>query len=225
MQIYKIGIPEIAIAPMASKLKSSLQQGSTTWFLSGGSNIKLEVAIMSRIDLETSSNLTVTLADERFGAYNHPESNWTKLKAAGFDPKNARVIEIIQPDTTDIESATATFEATLEEIFEDCPSLIGQFGMGNDGHIAGILPHSPASTDLNSLVTSYASTPFHRISLTFNAIKKLNATFLIAMGEEKKQQLENLVNSDLALADQPAQIIKQVFESYLYNDQVERSNQ
>ena len=44
---------------------------------------------MKRIDYDLSSNLTVALADERFGDYGHPDSNWTQLKVAGFDPKHA----------------------------------------------------------------------------------------------------------------------------------------
>jgi len=223
MQIYKIGIPEIAIAPIASRLKSLINEGSTAWFLSGGSNIELEVAIMNHIDAQSSNNLTLTLADERFGAYDHPESNWHKLRQAGFDPKNARIIEIIQPNITDIESTTSAFESNLTEILEMNSYLVGQFGMGDDGHIAGILPNSLATQESDFLATHYTSSPYNRITLTFNAIRKLDVAFLIANGENKKPQLENLINYQLPLSEQPAQIIKQVAEAYLYNDQIEGS--
>jgi len=222
MQVYKVGIPEIAIGPMASKLKSSLYLGPTLWLLSGGSNIKLSVAVMERIDSDLSTNLSVALADERFGAYNHSESNWAKLMDAGFDSKNAQLIETITPNDTDIQSTTARYLATLEAEMEKVSDIIGQFGMGSDGHIAGILPNSPACVETNDIITSYDSPPFKRITLTFSGIRRLTTAFLIAVGQDKHDQLDKLVNQDLPLNIQPAQIIKQVRESYLYNDQVER---
>ncbi len=207
---------------MASKLKSSLYVGPTIWFVPGGSNIPLVVAIMERIDNEMSANLTIALTDERFGPYLHQDSNWTQLLDAGFDKKQAKVIEVIKKDVTDLGQTISLYEHELKSAFENAISVIGQFGMGTDGHIAGIVPGSPADNDsLNSLVVGYVSQPFTRITLTFNGIRRINSAFLLAYGSDKHQQLDRLINQDLPLTEQPAQIIKEVRESYLYNDQLE----
>jgi len=221
MQVYKIGIPEIAISPIASKLKSSIYMGPTLWIISGGSNIKLEVAIMERVDSELSSNLTIALADERYGEYNHPNSNMTQLLKAGFDPKNGQLIEILNPNYPSLSDTVKSYQDKLSPIIEDATTIIGQFGMGSDGHIAGILPNSPASQELPDIIGSYQSQPYTRITLTFNGIRKISSAFLVAVGQEKHDQLDKLINQDLPLNIQPAQIIKQLPEAYIYNDQIE----
>lgn len=226
MQIYKVGIPEIAIAPLASKLKSALYVGPTVWFVSGGSNIKLSVAVMDRLDHDLTNNLTVALADERYGNYDHPDSNWFQLRSAGFDKKNAQVLEVLKPETVSLDETVNRYAAELETILEDANEVVGQFGMGNDGHIAGILPGTPAADEsLSALVTGYTSEPYTRITLTFSGIRRINSGFLAAFGAEKHDQLDKLVNQELPLSVQPAQIIRQLREAYVYNDQVEGKQQ
>ena len=221
MQVYKVGTAEMAIAPLASKIKSCLNNGPTLWLLSGGSNIHISVAVMSRIDADLSRNLTVALADERFGPYNHPDSNWAQLMDAGFDAKYTRLIETLKPDSTDLINTVSSFSEVLSEAMDEADFLIGQLGMGSDGHTAGILPHSDAAKETEELVVGYESSPFLRITASFTALRRLGSVFLIATGEDKREQLEKLVNQDIPLEVQPAQIIKQVNEAYIYNDQVE----
>ncbi len=225
MQIYKIGVPDIAIAPLVSQLKSSLAVGPTLWIISGGSNIPLSVEAMKRIDYDLSSNLTVALADERFGDYGHPDSNWTQLKVAGFDPKHAKTIEALSADNPGLEATLSQYSNAISMAFYENERSVGQFGMGADGHIAGILPGSVASNETSELVVGYQSQPFTRITLTFEAIRHINVAFLIAGGATKRDQLIKLTSQDIPLSQQPAQIIKQNAESYIYNDQIEGGKQ
>ncbi len=220
MQIYKVGVDSLSIGPLSSKLKSSLYVGPTLWLVSGGSNIHIASAVMQNIDIELSRNLTVALADERFGPYGHPDSNWTQLKEAGFDPKQARVIEVLTQTSADLEATTKNYAEALSSAMYDVNTFIGQFGMGSDGHIAGILPHSPASEEHLELAIGYKSDPYTRITVTFECIRHLNSAFLNVFGESKREQIEKLINQNLPLNEQPAQIIKQVGESYVYNDQL-----
>lgn len=221
MQVYKIGIPEIAIGPLSSKLKSSLYLGPTLWLVSGGSNIKLAVGVMESLDSELSSNLTIALTDERYGPYNHQDSNWTQLLLAGFDPKKAQLIEALLPSNLDLQTTTQLYNDKLNAAFEDATDIIGQFGMGTDGHIAGILPNTVATNETDKLVIGYSGQPYDRITIGFGGINRLSAAFLMAFGSDKHDQLDKLINQQLSLAIQPAQIIKQLNESYLYNDQIE----
>lgn len=222
MQVYKVGVPDIAISPLTSKLKGALNLGPTLWLIPGGSNIHLVVAVMASLNLALTRDLTIALTDERFGPYNHPDSNWFQLRQAGFDPMQSKVIETLKPsDSSDLDAVVARYNAELDAALDDTTAAIGLFGMGADGHIAGILPDSPATDEHNyATVTGYQGTPFNRITITFAAIRRLNSAFLIAMGEAKRPQLERLISQDAPLNAQPAQIIKQVQESYLYNDQL-----
>ena len=222
MQVYKVGVPEIAISPLTSKLKGALNIGPTLWLVPGGSNIPLVVAVMASLSAELTDNLTIGLTDERFGPYNHPDSNWTQLRNAGFDPKRAQVIETLKAGVEgSLESTVLSYNSELDTILDEVSSAIGLFGMGVDGHIAGILPNSPATNEASySTVTGYNATPFNRITISFSAIRRLNSVFLIAMGETKRAQIERLITQEAPLNEQPAQIIKQVSEAYLYNDQL-----
>ncbi|MGH7234579.1 MAG: 6-phosphogluconolactonase, partial [Candidatus Saccharimonadales bacterium] len=195
---------------------------STLWLVPGGSNIALAVAVMERLSDELTQDLTIALSDERFGPYNHPDSNWTQLKRFGFEPKKARVIEtLIQGDNSDMATVVQRYNAEIDDALDNVTTAIGLFGMGIDGHIAGILPGSPATNEQDyATVTGYSATPFNRITITFPAIRRLKTAFLIAMGEDKRSQLERLIAQDVPLNIQPAQIIKQVSEAYVYNDQV-----
>jgi 6-phosphogluconolactonase/glucosamine-6-phosphate isomerase/deaminase len=221
MQVYKVGSPEIAIAPLSSSIKSALYLGPTLWLVPGGSNIPITIATMANIDDELSTNLTIALTDERFGQYDHPDSNWTQLNQAGFYPKKAKLISVLKPDNRDLNATVSTYNLELEAELELVSSVIGLFGMGEDGHIAGILPNSPAANELNTLVTGYESAPFNRITLTFAGIRRLSTAFLIAAGESKRNALDRLIHQDLSLREQPAQILKQLTEAYVYNDQME----
>ena len=222
MQVYKVGVPQIAISPLTSKLKGALNLGPTLWLVPGGSNIPIAVGVMDGISDELSANLTIALTDERYGPYNHPDSNWALLKANGFNPKKAHVIETLREnDSSDFDSVVKRYNAEIDAALDEDVMAIGQFGMGADGHIAGILPDSLATDESHyAAVVGYPSNQFSRITITFSAIRRLNSAFLIAMGEDKRAQLERLINQDLPLNVQPAQIIKQVSESYVYNDQV-----
>ena len=104
---------------------------------------------------------------------------------------------------------------------DQCNYLVGQLGLGQDGHIAGILPNTIATNETDELVVGYENDPFTRITITFTGLRRLSSLFLIATGENKREQLNKLINQDLPLSAQPAQIIKQIEDSYLYNDQLE----
>ena len=220
MQVYKVGFVNIAAAPLVSKLKGSLAIGQTLWLIPGGSNIPLAVEVMRRLDDSLTQNLTIALTDERFVPKGHPDSNWQQLLDNGFDPKKARTIEVLQDDKS-IEDCTSRYDQLLTEALEDNDATIGQFGMGEDGHIAGILPHSVAASETTSTVIGYNAGEFNRITVSFNGIRKLQTAFLIAFGTNKYEQLDKLIHQNLPLSVQPAQVIKQVNVSYIYNDQVE----
>lgn len=204
---------------LADKLNSLLAQKKVLWMLTGGRSIPLEVNIMSKVSKQHSNNLTIVISDERYGLYDHPDSNWYQLKKAGFNQKQAIIYEILQTANPDINITTDQYNQQLTKLFQSSNYNLGLLGLGDDGHIAGILPHSPA-IQATSLVTSYMSKPFQRITTTFSGLTRLQEVYVLAFGQNKRLAVSNLVNTSLDLQTQPAQIVKSIKNSTLISDQL-----
>ncbi|HEX4775103.1 MAG TPA: 6-phosphogluconolactonase [Candidatus Saccharimonadales bacterium] len=211
---------EEAAAAVAKRLVDELSNDRRVlWLVSGGSQITANVQIMSQIPDELSRNLSVTLVDERYGPIGHADSNWQQLINAGFPDKQATLYPVIQAGLG-FEQNTAYFKEMIEQAFSFNDVLIGQLGIGPDGHTAGILPHSAASAETTALAIGYDAPPLKRLTTTFPALKQLTAAYVLAYGDNKRESLSKLKNQDLPLSEQPSQILKELSEAYIYNDQV-----
>ncbi len=187
------------------------------WLVSGGSNIALEVATMQQLS-GTEDNLTVMLTDERYGDIGHADSNWQQLLKAGFVDGNATVIPTLL-DGLELQETATAYNKSFEQACKAADVVVGQFGMGDDGHIAGILPHSAATQSTDQLVVGYESETYQRITMTFKAFELVDEAYCLAYGESKQPALVRLETA-ADLADQPAQILKQVPTAYVYNDHI-----
>lgn len=212
---------EAGVAELGRRLATELATGKhVLWIVSGGSNIASSVQIMATLPTEHTYLLSVMLGDERYGAANHPDSNWQQLMAAGFQPGQAKLLPVLQVDQ-DFDATAKHYEKMAKDAFSHNDSVIAQLGIGEDGHIAGILPNSPATNDTPNLVVAYQSEHYHRLSLSFNALRKISAAYTFAFGEAKKYTIQQLQKEERSIADQPAQILKELPEAYLYSDQLE----
>lgn len=205
--------------PLYDRLIEELQTGDQVlWLVPGGSNIPLAADISKRLPEDLTKNLRIYLTDERYGEVWHADSNTRQLEEAGFDPKQATMVPVLSGDLS-LQETTEHFADALADAFASSDVVIGQFGMGPDGHIAGILPGTPAVSS-EDLAVGYQTDTFTRITMTFEAIKHVDVAFVYAFGDAKRPALENLLNEDLSLDEQPAQIIKQLPEAYVFNDQI-----
>ena len=205
-------------AALAARLKGELAAGKRVlWLFSGGSNLPLAAQISRELPDDLTAQLTVLPADERYGLPGHKNSNVKQLLGAGFQRKNATLLPVL--DGSDINLTTDHYETALQMALAESSACIAQIGMGADGHIAGILPHSPA-VDGKDLVAAYTGPDYERITLTFVALARVTAAYLFAYGDAKRPALQDLRDKSLPLADQPAQFLKQLAEVYVYNDQL-----
>ena len=220
MQYIRSADWERGIQALAWRLQQELKIGKPVlWLLSGGSNVAASVRIMQQLPATLSRNLSISLADERFGSPGHADSNWTKLLQAGFAPQQARLLPVLLPGIG-FEETQDRYELLLRRTVQAQDCVIAQLGIGSDGHIAGILPHSPGTKDTEAMTVAYHSDRFDRISLSFAGLRQLTATYTFAFGADKKSVLARLTNETLPPTEQPAQILKQLHEAYVYNDQV-----
>lgn len=207
------------IQPLSHRLISELEAGKQVlWLVPGGSNIPLSVDVMNVIPDELTGRLIIMLTDERYGPVGHKDSNTVQLELAGFKPKASTILPVLH-DGLSLTDTAARFAGDFEAQSQAADCIIGQFGMGADGHLAGMLPGSEAVTT-DQLAFGYQTPTFTRITLTPPAIQRVEAAYVFAFGDEKHGALSNLENQQLSLSEQPAQILKQIPESYIYNDQI-----
>jgi len=214
-------VPDVGSAThrLGEQLSRELTAGKrVTWLVSGGSNIPLSVLIMNSLPRHLQSNLTILLIDERFGPLDHQNSNRLQLREAGFDPGEARIIPVLVANAS-LEETCSQYETAVTQTFAESDIIIAQLGIGSDGHIGGILPHSAAVTD-DRLVASYQSDPYTRIAITTGGLRHVTAAYAFVYGETKRVALERLQNERLPLSEEPAQILKELPSADVYNDQI-----
>ncbi len=214
--------PAEGIGMLAEDLGSALLAGKKVlWLIAGGSNLPVAVEIWKKArvrisnDFSKSSNLTVTLTDERFGPIGHPDSNWRQLAEAGFDFENIQTVPVL--GGLEAEETARVWGKEVERLLNLCEVVVGQFGLGSDGHIAGVLPDSEAVKSQEVAVVTRSKT-FTRVTLTLQTIKMIPRAYVFAFGESKKEMLQILRDRNVGLDEQPAQILKEMEEVYLFSD-------
>jgi 6-phosphogluconolactonase/glucosamine-6-phosphate isomerase/deaminase len=202
----------------AEKILAQLGQHRTVlWLLSGGSAIATAAATAQLLAGRDLSGLTVSLIDERYGPAGHPDSNWQQLQAAGLELPGATLHPVLTGAT---QSDTAeAFAAFLQDQFDTADYRLGLLGIGPDGHTSGIMPHSPAAT-APGLVCSYDGGQYQRLTTTPRALKHLHEAVVYAAGEAKWPVLDRL-ETDLPIAEQPAQALKQIPRLTIFTDRPE----
>jgi 6-phosphogluconolactonase/glucosamine-6-phosphate isomerase/deaminase len=209
-----------AVSALQSKLITELKKDiNVLWIISGGSNTAVTVSIMDELPADLTARLTIIPVDERYGPIGHENSNIQQLLDGGFVAGQARLISVLQPDLS-LQATADAFNLIVQAEFAKAQVIIGQLGIGPDGHIAGILPDSPAAAVNDKFVTAYLSDPYQRITMTFQALEKITVDYSIAYGAAKKTALQQLHNSELPLSKQPSQILRKLAEVYIYNDQI-----
>ncbi len=204
-----INIPKLENSAefVASSILKKLEEGNKVlFFATGGSSVLVGAGISEILRAHSLKNLTVTLTDERYGPPGHSDSNFAKLISKGFNFPQARIIPVLTGD--DFASTAKNFNEVLKEELSFADYKIGLFGVGADGHTAGILPESPAVYS-EEYACGYETPAFSRITMTPRAIEKLDEAVVFARGEEKREALEDLQKS-IDIAKQPAQILKKV---------------
>lgn len=205
---------------LADALTSALQaHDRVIWLVPGGSNITISVDAMRQLDTELTQKLVIMQTDERFVALDSSDCNWRQLRDAGFEIKHATAFPILAEGESRDETVARYSETVLRE-FIAADYIVGQFGVGADGHIAGIKPNSPASTS-DTLVCGYQGEDFERITLTFPALQQVDEAFAFMFGEAKRPIVEKLLGDIPSLAEFPAGVLRTTPISTVYNDQIE----
>ena len=127
--------------------------------------------------------VTVTLSDERCVGEEHPDSNARLVRA--------RLLQNC--------AAAAAFlplwpAPDPSELLALMPFDVVMLGMGEDGHVASLIPGDPGLEDaltapdlLRDVPEGLGKPPLARVTLTLTAILRARAIFLLIAGEAKRE--------------------------------------
>ena len=130
------------------------------------------------------AHVAVTLSDERQVDVDSPNANVRLLRERLFVGEAARAQYLPLTDYA---------EPALKKLM---PFDAVMLGMGEDGHVASLIPGSPvmAQAEGPQLVAEspegFGSPPVARITLTFPALFQSRALFLLIAGKAKRQVVE-----------------------------------
>ena len=168
--------------------------GRATLSLTGGSvGVKTAAAL---IDAEIDwSKVTIYFGDERFVPADDPERNDGQLARVLLDSLGDRPTIHRWPawtaDDSDVNAAAEKFYAGLdlqpggEPLFD-----VTLLGMGPEGHIDSIFPHTPAVAETERLIMGVRDCPKpppERLTFTLPAVRSSRHVLVVAAGDGKAE--------------------------------------
>ncbi|MFA5003992.1 MAG: 6-phosphogluconolactonase [Candidatus Saccharimonadales bacterium] len=206
---------------IAQRIEDELAKNKQVlWLVSGGSNVALEVNIMRSLKEKIANklqNLTILPMDERYGKPGHVNSNTEFMRKSGFQPGVAEWIDVLAHDVS-LEETLEYYADVAAEAMADAHIIIGQFGLGADGHVAGILPDSPATDEDYATVIGYEWSDYVRLTLSPRALTDVQVAYVPAYGQSKEAALKRLQLNEEPLDQLPAGLLYEIPEVYVYVD-------
>jgi 6-phosphogluconolactonase len=190
-------LAEAAASAIAARLAEGLDlRGRAALVATGGRSPGPIYDRLALADLDWG-RVIVTFSDERCVPPDDPASNQKLVRERLVRSKAARAHVLPLWPSPDI----AALEALL-------PFDAVMLGMGEDGHIASLIPGDPgledalAKPDLTRPVPAgLGKPPVARITLTLHALRNARAIFLLIAGETKREVMARaLAGEDLPVA-------------------------
>lgn len=201
MEIIRTKNPKEEAGEELSKLLEHYKDKEILLLLSGGSAFSiLENTNISFID----SNITIGMLDERYSE-DKKINNFLQLQETVFFnealKKNISVINSSIQNNESQEKLTDRLEKKLKEWVKENPFgiIITTMGIGEDGHVAGIITPQALPFVNKEDFLFYYSLPSsinqytERISVTYTFLKKyVDETIVYAEGERKQKIIKKL---------------------------------
>ena len=188
------------------------ERGSANVILAAGNSIEKTLSFLDQRDAQWAQ-VKWFLADERCVDHDDEQRNQLRLTSVLQKSIGEKFGEIVGPNAHDSpEESAAKYASRIKEInmFDFC-----LLGMGNDGHIASLLPNHPAldSKEICFVVNGSPNLPRKRITLTLESLARSENRILITTGTSKQKAIKDFVNNPQApvrLFDPTAIIADQV---------------
>ncbi len=180
-----------------------------------------------------SSTITVTVTDERF-TEDVEDNNFARMQTFPFYNDLIEVeafcinTQLFTGDTIDIHAAR--FEKNIRDWKQEFPTgtIIALFGIGADGHIAGILPGIYNEADFKKTFDNDAYIAIvdatgkdahpQRVTTTFPFMRLVDFPLFYVKGENKRAALEKVLAKEGTLSETPARIIQEMKKPEIFTD-------
>ncbi|KEA62647.1 6-phosphogluconolactonase, eukaryotic type [Marinobacterium lacunae] len=181
---------------IGERLAESLERrGEAALVVSGGRTPAALFERLSRLPLAWS-NVTVTLADERWVDEQHQDSNARTVRTHLLQnhAAQARFLPLVNEADTPHEG-----QAITEHALTQLPRVIDVvvLGMGEDGHTASFFPHAPELAQAldpkpasDCVAVTPPAAPWHRITLTLPRLLASREIIVHLCGESKLPVLQ-----------------------------------
>ncbi|AKK06006.1 6-phosphogluconolactonase [Corynebacterium mustelae] len=161
----------------------------------------------------------VFFGDERNVEVTHPDSNEGQAREALLDHIQIPEANIhgFRLGGIELSGAAEEYRAALHD-FAPLGFDIHLLGVGGEGHINSIFPHTAAAEETTELVLPVYDSPkppAERVTLTFPAITSAQRVWMLVAGPEKAEAVKNIVGAAPAL-DWPAAGARGVVETKLF---------
>ncbi|WPF65134.1 MULTISPECIES: 6-phosphogluconolactonase [unclassified Corynebacterium] len=188
----------------------------------GGAGIALLESLREREDIAWE-RVHVFFGDERNVPVNDPESNEGQARAAllgsvAIPPENVHGMGL--SGEASLEEAARRYEQIVERYAPEGFDL-HLLGMGGEGHINSLFPHSEATAEKRRLVVAVHDSPkppAQRLSLTLPAIGRARRVWLLVSGAAKAEAAAAVANNESAML-WPAAGARGVAETILFLDE------
>ncbi|MBN1555302.1 MAG: 6-phosphogluconolactonase [Phycisphaerae bacterium] len=147
------------------------------------------------------SKVEVYFGDERDVPQDDVESNFGMAQKVLLDntPIDWSRVHAMRADAKDIDSAAREYEATIRHLVPAGPEGIPQFdlvmlGMGGDGHVASLFPHTEILAETQRLVAA-CHVPVlgrNRMTFSFPLINAARNILLLVTGDDKAEVIERV---------------------------------
>lgn len=178
--------------------------------------------------------LTLGITDERFSqnptVNNCLQAKQTRLFTSA-STAGATIIDTVPRDDDSPEMLADRFDRTLRDWQTTHPkgAIIGLFGIGPDGHTAGMFPHPETRDSFSTLflttqkwVASYNAaphTPFtERLTTTYPFLHTIQYPLVFACGQDKKSALKRAFTTPPDLPTTPASIFQKLPNTHVFTD-------
>jgi len=199
--------------------------------LSGGSSLQLIEGIEAKY---LTRSLTVTALDERYSS-DEKVNNFAQIAHSDFYEMlmrhGANVIDTRVHHDESQNDLAKRYEEGLRTWISKNPKgkIIATMGIGEDAHIAGIVPHNNEVHLFNKLfdssnwIASYDAgdkNPYpERVTTTLTFLRKIDHAVVYVVGDNKKEALDNTLREENNLHTFPARIVHQMKDVHIYTDQ------